>query len=162
VAFWVGLLQAGVECCRRSCTVLAVERLGEQAAALEEQLIARLEVAITDCHTQKIRISDIAAQLHMSVRTLQNICQRHYGEPPLKVLRGFRLQRLCLAMQEQPWKPLRTLFEQCGLVGGVADRDQFMEMFGITIAEYQHVCRSKSMLKPQFQSKPKACLQLSA
>lgn len=125
--------------------MLALQSLAREAGVPGCPLIAQLEASIAERYAEKIRVAELAAQLHVSVRTLQNLCQAHYGQAPLKVLRAFRLQRLCLAMQERPWAPLRTLFDQCGLTGGIADRDQFLEMFGLAIAEYQRACRCKQM-----------------
>jgi len=107
---------------------------------------------IAEHYATPLRIADVARACHVSVRTLQNLCHAHCGEPPLKMLRRFRLQKLHGEMLAHPWTPLRLIYGSCGLNGSIADRDLFLEMYGYTVREHQEACRHKrSMhaLQPQ-------------
>lgn len=104
-----------------------------------------LAAYIAEHYASPLRMADLAGHCHVSVRTLQNLCHAHCGEPPLKALRRFRLQRLHRDLAVRPWTPLRQLYSGCGLTGSLADRDLFLEMYSITIREHQEACRSKAV-----------------
>ena len=109
----------------------------------ESNVITVLAAYIAENYASPLRIADLASHCHVSVRTLQNLCHAHCGEPPLKALRRFRLQQLHRLLGQRPWTPLRQLYLGCGLTGSLADRDLFFEMYGFTIREHQEACRSK-------------------
>ena len=113
---------------------------------------------VAENYSRGIRVSDISRHVNVSVRTLQNLFHAHCGESPLKALRRYRLRRLHALMQRKPWAPLRLLFDQCGVTGARADRDLFLEMYGCTIRELQHACRSQSFAG--LPSPPAACTSL--
>jgi AraC-like DNA-binding protein len=100
-----------------------------------------LAAYIAEHYAGPLRMSDLARHCHVSVRTLQNLCHAHCGEPPLKALRRFRLQQLHGCLSRRPWTPLRQHYLACGLTGSVADRDLFLEMYGLTIREHQEASR---------------------
>lgn len=106
-------------------------------------MITLLAAYIAEHYASSLRMADLARHCHVSVRTLQNVCHAHCGEPPLKALRRFRLQQLQREVNRRPWTPMRQLYLACGLTGSLADRDLFLEMYGITIREHQEACRSK-------------------
>lgn len=112
----------------------------------ESDAIAVLAAYIADHYATPLRMADLARHCHVSVRTLQNLCHAHCGEPPLKMVRRFRLQKLHADMVAHPWSPLRLLYGNCGLNGSLADRDLFLEMYGCTVREHQEACRSKRLL----------------
>ena len=97
----------------------------------------------------RLRMRDLAGHVHVSVRTLQNVFHEHCGEPPLKAVRRYRLCRLIESMQQRPWTAMRVHLDRCGLTGGVADRDLFLEMFGCTIREWLHACRHHTARPPR-------------
>ena len=103
--------------------------------------MAELAAYIAEHYPSALRMSDLARHCHVSVRTLQNLCHAHCGEPPLKALRRFRLQQLHGAVTRRPWTPLRQHYLACGLTGSVADRDLFLEIYGYTIREHQEASR---------------------
>ena len=107
-----------------------------------------LAAYIAEHYADPLRMVDLARHCHVSVRTLQNLCHAHCGEPPLKALRRFRLQKLHALMAEHPWTPLRQLYLSCGLTGSLADRDLFLEMFACTVREHQDACRGSQPLPP--------------
>ena len=109
----------------------------------ESNVMEVLAAYIAEHYASPLRMADLARHCHVSVRTLQNLCHAHCGEPPLKALRRFRLQRLHRDLSARPWTPLRQLYFACGLTGSLADRDLFLEMYSSTIREYQEACRSK-------------------
>lgn len=106
--------------------------------------MVQIATYIAGRYASKIRMVDLASHANVSVRTLQNLFHLHCGEPPLKALRRYRLHKLHTAIQQKPWASLRLQFDLCGLSGAIADRDLFLDMFGITIQEHQHACRSSS------------------
>ena len=107
-----------------------------------------LAAYIAEHYAGPLRMADLARHCHVSVRTLQNLCHAHCGEPPLKALRRFRLQKLHAQVAVRPWTPLRQLCLSCGLTGSLADRDLFLEMFACTVREHQEACRGKQPLQP--------------
>ena len=114
----------------------------------ENGVITVLAAYISEHYASPLRMADLASHCHVSVRTLQNLCHAHCGEPPLKALRRYRLQRLHRDLACRPWTPLRQLYVGCGLTGSLADRDLFLEMYGTTIREHQEACRSKVLPAP--------------
>ena len=50
-----------------------------------------LAAYVAENFASDLRMPDLAAHVHVSVRTLQNLFHSHCGEPPLKALRRFRL-----------------------------------------------------------------------
>ena len=117
---------------------------------------------ISEHFASPLRMGDLARQCHVSVRTLQNLCHAHCGEPPLKALRRFRLQQLHAAVGRRPWTPLRQHYIACGLTGSVADRDLFLEMYGLTIREHQEASRTNQMpvnVVPISEAKPRRTLE---
>lgn len=107
-----------------------------------------LAAYINEHYVGPLRMADLARHCHVSVRTLQNLCHAHCGEPPLKALRRFRLEKLHALVATRPWTPLRQLYSSCGLTGSIADRDLFLEMVGCTVREHQEACRSKQNPQP--------------
>ena len=101
---------------------------------------------LAEHYATQLRIADVARACHVSGRTLQNLCHAHCGEPPLKMLRRFRLQKLHHAVISHPWTPLRVHYGSCGLNGSLADRDLFLQIYGCTVREHQEACRSKRFL----------------
>lgn len=99
-------------------------------------------------YSSDLRMADLALHCHVSVRTLQNLFHAHCGEPPLRALRRYRLQQLHRSIAERPWTPLRQLYRSCGLTGSIADRDLFLEIYGITMREHQESCRIKIAALP--------------
>jgi AraC-like DNA-binding protein len=106
-------------------------------------LMAAVADYIAEHYASDLRMADLAMHCHVSVRTLQNLFHGHCGEPPLRALRRYRLQQLHRSILERPWTPLRQLYRGCGLTGSVADRDLFLEIYGLTIREHQEGCRVK-------------------
>lgn len=113
-----------------------------------------LAAYINEHYASPLRMADLARHCHVSVRTLQNLCHAHCGEPPLKALRRFRLQKLHALMAARPWTPLRQHYSSCGLTGSIADRDLFLEMFGCTVREHQEACRCKQNTEPAVITPP--------
>jgi len=107
-----------------------------------------LAAYIAEHYAGPLRMADLARHCHVSVRTLQNLCHAHCGEPPLKALRRFRLQKLHALVASRPWTPLRQLYLSCGLTGSLADRDLFLEMFACTVREHQEACRGQQPPQP--------------
>jgi AraC-like DNA-binding protein len=114
----------------------------------ESSVITVLAAYIAENYASPLRMADLASHCHVSVRTLQNLCHAHCGEPPLKALRRFRLQQLHRRLAQRPWTPLRQLYLGCGLTGSLADRDLFLEMYGFTIREHHEACRNKVLPVP--------------
>jgi len=107
-----------------------------------------LAAYIAEHYAGSLRMADLARHCHVSVRTLQNLCHAYCGEPPLKALRRFRLQKLHALVAARPWTPLRQLYLSCGLTGSLADRDLFLEMFAYTVREHQEACRGQQPPQP--------------
>jgi hypothetical protein len=107
-------------------------------------LMGRAAAFIAAHYASDLRMADLARHCHISVRSLQNLFQAECGEPPLRALRRHRLVQLHRAVEARPWAPLRSLYASCGLGGSLADRDLFLQMYGITLKEHQHCCRQKS------------------
>jgi transcriptional regulator GlxA family with amidase domain len=107
-----------------------------------------LALYVAEHYASDLRMPDLASHVHVSVRTLQNLFHSHCGEPPLKALRRFRLHQLNGLVLDRPWTPLRELYRLCGLTGSVADRDFFLEIYGLTIREHQEGARLKSTPVP--------------
>jgi AraC-like DNA-binding protein len=121
--------------------MIALLPIAPATCATEDLVMARIASYIADHFASRIRMVDLALHANVSVRTLQNLFHLHCGEPPLKALRRYRLHKLHVAIQRQPWVPLRAQFDRCGLTGAIADRELFLDMCGITIREHQHACR---------------------
>ena len=102
-----------------------------------------LAAYVAEHYASPLRMGDLARHCHVSVRTLQNLCHAHCGEPPLKALRRFRLQQLHAQIGSRPWIPLRQHYLACGLNGSLADRNLFLEMYGLTIREYLESSRDQ-------------------
>ena len=70
--------------------------------------MAVLAAYIAEHYATPLRMVDLASHCHVSVRTLQNLCHAHCGEPPLRMLRRFRLQKLHAELIAHPWTSLRV------------------------------------------------------
>ena len=110
-------------------------------AAGDADVMASVARFVAAHYAGSLRISDLARHANVSVRTLQNLFHIHCGEPPLKAVRRYRLCRLLESFEARPWAPLRVHLDRCGLAGGLADRDLFLEMYGCTMREWMHACR---------------------
>ena len=129
--------------------------LNEPRRPVRSSHVSRVLLAAPDCHdvmpvlvayvaehyASRVRMEDLARHCHVSVRTLQNVCHAHCGEPPLKALRRFRLQKLHAVLADRPWQPLVHALNACGLTGSTADRDLFQEMYALSMREHQQACR---------------------
>ena len=121
------------------------------AAPSQQQLIERADRYIALHYRQPLRMPELARHCHVSVRTLQNLFVRRRGESPLKALRRFRLRQLHGQVAARPQLPLRQHYNNCGLIGSVADRALFVELYGCSVREHQLASRSRlqpSRLKP--------------
>ena len=105
--------------------------------------MAALADYIAAHYASPLQMTDLARHVHVSVRTLQNLFHGHCGEPPLRALRRYRLQQFHAAVIARPWSPLRQHYTSCGLTGSLADRDLFLEIYGLTVREHQESCRHK-------------------
>ena len=131
---------------------MALSKLFDQDDFKGAGSIAVLAAYIAEHYATPLRIVDLARHCHVSVRTLQNLCHAHCGEPPLRMLRRFRLQKLHAELIAHPWAALRLHYSSCGLNGSLADRDLFLEIYGCTVREHQEACRTKrapQALKPE-------------
>ena len=107
-----------------------------------------LAAFVAEHYAGPLCMADLARHCHVSVRTLQNLCHAHCGEPPLKALRRFRLHKLHALVAARPWMPLRQAYLSCGLTGSLADRDLFLKMFVRTVREHQQACRGQQPPRP--------------
>lgn len=63
---------------------------------------------------QILRVSQLAAQLGLSVRSLQRLSERHLGIPPLAVIRRYRLQEAARQLRDQPRASVAAVAAQLG------------------------------------------------
>lgn len=96
-----------------------------------------IESYLAKHYRDRIRISDLALAISMSIRSVQNVCHSQWGCSPLRVIKNYRMQRLFEMIRHDPCPALRYHLDRCGLIGTQADRRLFEEIHGISMRNHQ-------------------------
>lgn len=89
-----------------------------------------------------MRVPQLAAGLGVSVRTLQRICQRHIGLPPLAVIRRYRLQEAAARLRAAGGPGIADIAAELGYTDAAHLTADFRRVLGKTPAAYRRAATS--------------------
>ncbi|WP_210250499.1 helix-turn-helix domain-containing protein [Arthrobacter yangruifuii] len=98
-----------------------------------------------------IRVDQAAAQLGVSVRTLQRLALRFVGLPPLVMIRRYRLQEAAERLRREPGTPIADIAAALGYADQAHLATAFKEVLGYTPSGYR---RSAAEPAPRFAVEP--------
>ncbi|MDG4768088.1 helix-turn-helix transcriptional regulator [Solwaraspora sp. WMMD406] len=102
-----------------------------------EALHANDLAELVDTDPQVLRVEDIAARLHVSVRTVQRLGRRYVGLPPLTMIRRRRLQEAAHLLRTDPDTELATLAARLGYADQAHLANEFRTVLGFTPSAYR-------------------------
>ncbi|MCP2637810.1 helix-turn-helix domain-containing protein [Microbacterium sp. HD4P20] len=87
--------------------------------------------------TAILRVEDAAAQLRVSVRTLQRLAHRTVGVSPAAMIRRRRLQEAAQRLRDDPGVTLAAVAAELGYVDHAHLANDFRRVLGLTPSEYR-------------------------
>lgn len=104
----------------------------DEAALLANRLedIVGSERAIT-------RVEHLAERLHLSVRSVQRLTERHFGLPPLTIIRRYRLQEAAQRLREDPAVTVAAVAADLGYADHAHLTSDFRLILGFTPSTYR-------------------------
>ncbi len=119
--------------------------LTERIPTLDDD--ARLANAVAemiDADPTVVRVADVAAELGLSVRTLQRLCRRFVGLTPAAMIRRRRLQDAAEAVRTEPGIDLAALAADLGYADQAHLARDFRTVLGFTASSYRNAASSRS------------------
>jgi AraC-like DNA-binding protein len=106
-------------------------------APTPEALLANTMAELIDTDPTVLKVEDAAAQLHVSVRTLQRLANRYVGLPPLAMIRRRRLQEAAERLRTDPGTGLATVAADLGYTDHSHLANEFRSVLGFTPTSYR-------------------------
>lgn len=106
-----------------------------------EGLLANRMAELIDADPEIERVSDLAARLSVSVRTLQRIARRRIGLTPAAMIRRSRLQRAAEALRENPDLDIAEIAASLGYSDHAHLSNDFQAVLGFTPSSYRGSAR---------------------
>lgn len=111
-----------------------VDRLGTPD---EEALLANRMVEAAEADPELVTVTDLAAHLHVSTRSLQRLATKYVGLPPAALIRRRRLQEAAERLREHPELDLSALAHEFGYVDHAHLTNDFRRSLGFTPSAYR-------------------------
>ncbi|WP_416445156.1 helix-turn-helix domain-containing protein [Leucobacter sp. HNU] len=105
------------------------------AAGSDAALANRLAVLVED--PSITRVEQLAARMHLSVRSLQRLADRFLGVPPLAMIRRRRLQEAAQRLREDPELRIADLATELGYADHAHFTGDFTTVLGRTPRDYR-------------------------
>jgi AraC-like DNA-binding protein len=110
------------------------DRLGEPTP---EGLLANRMEHMAETNTELLTVTDLADDLHVSVRTLQRLSMKYIGLPPLALIRRRRLQEAAERLREDPGLSIADLAAELGYADHAHLTRDFQSTLGFTPSIYR-------------------------
>jgi AraC-like DNA-binding protein len=110
------------------------ERLGEPTG---EGILANRMVELAEADPTLLTVTDLAARLHVSTRTLQRLAATHVGLPPAALIRRRRLQEAAEQLRADPSLDLTALAHELGYADHAHLTNDFRATLGFTPSTYR-------------------------
>lgn len=115
-------------------TAWLLARLGDPT---EDGLLANRMVTEVDGDSSLLTVPELAARLHISVRTLQRLAAKFVGLPPAALIRRRRLQEAAERVRQEPDVDLAALANQLGYADHAHLTADFRTVLGFTPSTYR-------------------------
>ncbi len=125
------------ECHRDAIAAFTDWLLSRLGAPDEEALLANRMVEAAEADPELVTVSDLAAHLHVSTRSLQRLATKYVGLPPAALIRRRRLQEAAERLREHPRLDLSALAHEFGYVDHAHLTNDFRRSLGFTPSEYR-------------------------
>lgn len=79
-----------------------------------------------------LRVDQVAARLHTSIRGVQRLAQRYVGLPPLTIIRRYRLQEAAQRLREEPTLTIAEVAADLGYTDHAHLTTDFRRVLGLT------------------------------
>lgn len=107
------------------------------AAPEEGALLANAMEDLIATERSLVHVDQVAARLHISVRTLQRLAERYVGVPPLAIIRRYRLQEAAQRLRQDPGVRVADVAAELGYADQSHLTDDFTRILGITPRGYR-------------------------
>ncbi|MFB9238228.1 helix-turn-helix domain-containing protein [Plantactinospora siamensis] len=102
-----------------------------------DALLANAMADLIGADPAVLTVEDVAARLHVSVRTLQRLARRYVGLPPLAMIRRRRLQEAAERVRAEPETSLAALAADLGYADHAHLANEFRSVLGFTPSGYR-------------------------
>ncbi|MFY1636866.1 helix-turn-helix domain-containing protein [Solwaraspora sp. WMMB335] len=102
-----------------------------------EALLANTMTELIDTDPGVVRVEDVAARLHVSIRSVQRLARRYVGLPPLAMIRRRRLQEAAQRVRTDPSTDLAAVAAQLGYADQAHLANDFRTVLGFTPSAYR-------------------------
>ncbi len=121
----------------------AVQAYAEWAAANlgppdEQGLLANTMEEMISSDRSIVSVAQVAERLGTSIRGVQRLAQRHIGQPPLAVIRRYRLQEAAQRLREEPSLTIARVAAELGYADHAHLTTDFRKVLGLTPNYYRH------------------------
>ena len=103
----------------------------------EEALLANRMVEAAETDSSLLSVSELAAELHLSARTLQRLAAKYVGLSPAALIRRRRLQEAAEQIRHDPSLDLTALAHQFGYADHAHLANDFRSTLGFTPTAYR-------------------------
>lgn len=103
----------------------------------DEARLANRLAEVIDRDADVIRLEDVAAQLHVSTRTVQRLARRFVGLPPAAMIRRRRLQEAAERLRTDPGADLSEVAAELGYADHAHLTHDFRTALGFTPSAYR-------------------------
>lgn len=106
-------------------------------APSDEALLANRMVEAVESHPNLATVTELAAELSISVRSLQRLAAKYVGLPPVALIRRRRLQEAAAKLRDDPSLDLTALAHRFGYADHAHLTREFRSGLGLTPSEYR-------------------------
>ena len=118
-----------------------------QAEPTADGLLANEMVDLAESAETIMTVSELAARLHVSARTLQRLADRYVGVSPAALIRRRKLQQAAARLRADPQLSLATLAQELGYADHAHFSRDFRTMLGHTPRAYRAGARDERSIR---------------
>jgi len=109
----------------------------------DDALLANRMVEAAETDPSLLNVTDLAAHLHISTRSLQRLAAKYVGLPPAALIRRRRLQEAAERLRQDPLLDLTELAHEFGYVDHAHLTNDFRASLGFTPSSYRRSLPTK-------------------
>lgn len=100
-------------------------------------ILANAVADLIDNDPSITRVDDVANRLSLSVRTVQRLAERHFGLPPLTLIRRRRLQHAAELLRTEPNTSVAAIASELGYADHAHLAGELRDTLGLTASKYR-------------------------
>lgn len=113
-----------------------IEQPMSQASSVRSTKVRRALRYMESRLDQAVRMDDVAAEVHVSVRHLERLFNKYTGQPPQSAMRALRLEKARSHLVETDW-PVIEIALACGFASPSHFAGSFKAAFGVSPSAYR-------------------------